>query len=193
MLARKDIRTMDKRYEANRRVKKSIINALFDLMDSKNFSEITITEIVSKAGVARQSYYRNFDSKESIIEEFFDMFHKEILEEIKEKEIRSLGYDFVTALLSALLKYKSQILKLNQSNFTRFNLEMIDQYIEAAAGDMSSTSIDRYILYYFAGAIYNTAINWLENGAVESREEMAAAICKFKAESISDIDIQGQL
>ncbi|MGC4018400.1 MAG: hypothetical protein QM793_03665 [Muricomes sp.] len=46
---------MDKRYEANKRVKKNIIDALFRLIQKKNFSEISITDMVTEAGVARQS------------------------------------------------------------------------------------------------------------------------------------------
>ena len=48
-------------------VKESITQALLILMESKDFQKITITEIVNKAGVARMSFYRNYDSKEDVI------------------------------------------------------------------------------------------------------------------------------
>lgn len=56
---------MDKRKEANIRVKSSIVDALFMLMKRKPISEITVTEIIKKAGVARVSFYRNYTSKHS--------------------------------------------------------------------------------------------------------------------------------
>ena len=37
---------MDKRKEANLRVKKNITEALFALMDKKDFSNITVTDII---------------------------------------------------------------------------------------------------------------------------------------------------
>lgn len=58
---------MDKRKEANLHIKNSIVGALIDLMREKNFESITVSEITTRAGVSRVSYYRNFDSKEDIL------------------------------------------------------------------------------------------------------------------------------
>lgn len=58
---------MDKRKEANRRVKESITTTLLHLLNQKSISEISISEIISKAGVARASFYRNYSSKENVI------------------------------------------------------------------------------------------------------------------------------
>lgn len=57
----------DKRYEANRLVKQKIGRALTKLMDTKPFSDISVTEIVETAGVARASYYRNFKDRKSVV------------------------------------------------------------------------------------------------------------------------------
>lgn len=57
----------DKRYIENMRVKKSIQTALFSLMQKKKFSEIRVADIISVAGVAKASYYRNFSSIENVI------------------------------------------------------------------------------------------------------------------------------
>ena len=54
---------MDKRKEENIRVKKSITEALLKLMHEKSFSDISITEIIRSAKVARASFYRNYDFK----------------------------------------------------------------------------------------------------------------------------------
>lgn len=51
-----------------------IIDALFILMSRKKFEAISITEIAIKAGVTRVSFYRNFNSKEEVIEKWiFDI------------------------------------------------------------------------------------------------------------------------
>ena len=49
---------MDKRLELNLEVKNSIAKALFILLNKKTIYEITILELVQKAGVARASFYR---------------------------------------------------------------------------------------------------------------------------------------
>lgn len=52
----------DKRYIENMRVKRSIQDALFSLMEKKKVSEIRVSDIISVSGVAKASYYRNFSS-----------------------------------------------------------------------------------------------------------------------------------
>ena len=59
---------MDKRKEANLRVKRNIVRALIELMQKKNYSDISVSEITALAGVSRISYYRNYDSKEDILD-----------------------------------------------------------------------------------------------------------------------------
>lgn len=41
--------------------------ALVKLMESKNFYDIRISEIINKAGISRATFYRNFNSKEDIV------------------------------------------------------------------------------------------------------------------------------
>ena len=180
---------MDKRVEANLRVKQSIVNALFDLLGEKNITEISVQDIVKRAKVARQSYYRNFSSKEEIIDEFFHFIHLDMLSTLRENHIHSLNYNFIFYYLNILLKHREKLLILYRHQFVQHSLETINRFVEEAAGDMPYNSIDRYLLYYFAGAMYNTAMNWLRNGAVESCESVAQAICKFMSFDLNSMDL----
>ena len=65
-----------------KRVKKRIAEGLFALLRKKDFSEITVTDIVREADVARASYYRNFDSKEQIIEAAMDDLRDQLLGDV---------------------------------------------------------------------------------------------------------------
>ncbi|MFT9818903.1 TetR/AcrR family transcriptional regulator [Lysinibacillus sp. NPDC056185] len=61
------------------RSRKIIINTLLELMKVKEYSEITITEIVIKAQLARKTFYRNFKSKDDVLNEYVDyLFNKYI-------------------------------------------------------------------------------------------------------------------
>ena len=55
--------------EVNRITKDSIQEALVYLLSKKNINDISVTEIVNKAGVSRTAYYRNYQSKEDILKE----------------------------------------------------------------------------------------------------------------------------
>ena len=51
--------------ESSEYTKHYIALALFKLMEKMDFKDITITEIVKKAGVGRATFYRNFPDKEA--------------------------------------------------------------------------------------------------------------------------------
>lgn len=58
---------MDKRKTENLRVKKNITVVLLNLLEEKSISEISVSEIIRRAGVARASFYRNYSTKENVI------------------------------------------------------------------------------------------------------------------------------
>ena len=80
----KESGTVDKRKEENLRVKINITNTLFRLMEQKSLAEITITELVKGAGVARASFYRNYESKEDVlvtlIRDVLELFRRNVKE-----------------------------------------------------------------------------------------------------------------
>lgn len=167
---------MDKRKVENARVKRNIEDAFFSLLKSKNFSEITITDLVRKSGVSRNSYYRNFDSKEDIIKEFILRLRTEIdiaFEHSAETFGDKLSHQALTVHLSYYLKEKHNLLLLYENGFGSLMLDEANRYIEEALGDMPCSSIDRYNLYFTSGAIFNAMMQWLKNGAKESPSEMA--------------------
>ncbi len=54
-----------------------IAEALLLLMKDKNYNDITIGEITERAGVNRSTYYRHFETKESIIQFYLDSIMEE--------------------------------------------------------------------------------------------------------------------
>lgn len=170
---------MDKRKEANLRVKAHITEALFSLMREKSFSDISVTEIIKKAKVARASYYRNFSSKEEVLTQLIDG----VLEDFK----RISGFDhsnyrsFRIVRISFLyfLEYGNYILDMYYSGFTAKLLEQLNQFHEINAGIMPLHSIEKYSLYMYIGALFNTGIMWLQSGARESADDIAKAFCRY--------------
>ncbi|MDD7738833.1 MAG: TetR/AcrR family transcriptional regulator [Fusicatenibacter sp.] len=176
---------MDKRMIENARVKKSIEDAFFTLLKEKNFSEITVTDLVKKSGVARTSYYRNFDSKEDIIKEYIQRLREEI-DSAFENSVKIFGEKMniqtLTIHISYYLKEMHNILLLYENGFGTLMLDETNHYIEEAYGDMSCSSIERYRLYFTSGAIFNTMIQWLKTGAKEAPGEIAQIMMGMLAE-----------
>jgi AcrR family transcriptional regulator len=176
---------MSRGAQENARVKKDITEAVFVLLKSKEFSEITVTDIVTEAKVARASYYRNFETKETIVEGFIDSIYQELAVTTDGEPNFNTFYSYEMLVqrfehsLTCLLQKKSYILALYKNGFGSLVLEIMNHYIEEVAGDMPRTSIERYKLYFVAGAAFNVLIKWLEGGAVESPREMAKACAGF--------------
>ena len=49
-----------------------MVSALMQLLEDKPLSAISVTELTEKAGVSRMTYYRNYQSKEEIFQDYLD-------------------------------------------------------------------------------------------------------------------------
>ena len=66
---------MQKSKSHNRQVQRTkswIFDALMLLMDKKPYAKITVSDIADKAGIARPTFYRNFDDKDEVVLEYLN-------------------------------------------------------------------------------------------------------------------------
>lgn len=154
---------MDKRKEENLRVKINITHTLFHLMQTKSLSEITITELVKGAGVARASFYRNYDSKEDVlvtlIRDVLELFRRNV----KDCPEGLYAYDNILLSFQYFDRYRNYVLDLCRSGFSLLILEELNHFHESMEGTMPSSSTERYALYMYIGALFNTAVTWLSD------------------------------
>jgi len=61
-----------------RSVTTDITDALFELLKAKELPQITVTELIRKAGVCRASFYRNFYLTEDVIRQYGTALYEEI-------------------------------------------------------------------------------------------------------------------
>ena len=169
---------MDKRIEENLRVKRLIVNAFFTLLAKSDLESISISEVTRVAKVSRMAYYRNFNSKFDIIDFYLD--------DILDEQMASLNYnvnfwseEYGRAFFQSMRKHRERILLLNQMGLDGIFLKKFSAANEEFIGDMPQNSIERYNLYYAAGAAYNGTIEWLKDGCRESVEEMTQSLGKF--------------
>lgn len=164
---------MDKRKEANLRVKQNITLALLNLLRRKSISEISVTEIIQEAGVARASFYRNYNSKESVLTtlilDILDSYRKKM----KSEPDNFYTYENVRMSFQYFYRYREYALDLHYFGYGSLVLKMLNDFHEEVAGTMPHNSIERYKVYIYMGAFYNTVMTWIGNGAQESVDEMA--------------------
>ncbi len=163
---------MDKRKKENLRVKKSIAGALLRLLDEKSISQITISEIISAAGVARSSFYRNYTSKENVITTLISDILEEYRANMKSDGDNVYTYENIRMGFEFFSHFERLVLDLHRFGYGSIILSMMNQFHEDIAGNMPHTSISRYELYIYIGALYNTALMWLMTGKNESVDEI---------------------
>lgn len=177
---------MDKRKQARQMVRGRIVEALLDLIAEKPYSEITVTEIVHRAGVARQSYYRNFSGKEEVIEEFFEELRREGVELLR-KEQPVDAQQWVTLILGLQKSRGKGILCLHRAGLSNLCIGIINRFAEEIIGDMPASSVEKYKIYCYSGMVFNVSLTWLLAGAKESPEELARIICNFRADEVLNV------
>ncbi|MBQ1334087.1 MAG: TetR/AcrR family transcriptional regulator [Clostridia bacterium] len=152
---------MDKRKEANLRVKKAITDSVFELMKKADLREISVTDIIKRAGVARVSFYRNYCSKEDVLIKLV----RDVLDEFRDTADYDLSNvytpEHIRRCLAYFKKYGSYIVNLHKCGYGAMILSELNAFHESIAGSMPFNSADRYRLYTFVGALYNSAVVWL--------------------------------
>lgn len=186
------MRADDKRRIAHERVRKSLIEAFLELLETKRFSQITVSELAERAGVSRESYYRNYNSMEAIVDSIFERIHAEAIAKAEAQQITSFGYDLVLVILEVLHKHRIEIVTLNENGFVGENLMIINDYLERISGTMPCSSIERYLPSLFAGSLYSVVLQWLQDGARESCEEMADFICSHCSVDALTVEFERQ-
>ncbi|MBS7996098.1 TetR/AcrR family transcriptional regulator [Streptococcus suis] len=148
----------------NLRAKDFIVQALFKLIDSKNYDDITITDIAKIAGVTRISFYRNFESKEDILRQEMKKRFDDMQGVGKPTDTIGSMFDFFNQnkdLISALFKSKKEVLLLELTE----TVDIKQLPIEAAY----SIATVSYLLLGWANA-------WYQRGMIDSTEEILKRI-----------------
>lgn len=168
--------------ELNLLTKEAIFTALMQLMEKKDYNDISITEIAERAGVSRMAYYRNYNSKEDIIIKEMDRIFKEYVDDVLHKYHEDFGSLYVE-FFRHFRNYHSMVEMLIKADLTYLILDQFDSYINFVEKTFFSkflpNGVDKYELYYAAGGIYKVLIEWIKGGMKESDEEMAEILQKL--------------
>ncbi len=146
-----------------------ITNSLFELMKVKPYNDISITEITDKAKVNRVSFYRNFTSKEDIIDKWIKSTTQNFLSKSDISYQKDSTIDYFTKLFSHLEKYKTEAMLIYKANL--FNL--LKNEFDNNLINLHKKEYSNYKSYFLAGGIFNVYYFWLINGCKETPYQVA--------------------
>ncbi len=165
--------------ESNIFTKDCIRTALLSLMAVKIFEQITVTEIIKKAGVSRGGFYRNYQSKEEVLQEICEDLFKYILGFVTEHKFyvnpRQWYIDFFKNIAENQKGYrllmnaqapKNMVLKFDEERILR-ELQRDDSVLE------------HYRAIALSKALAEIIFVWVRNGTKETPEEMAAMMLEI--------------
>ena len=170
---------MKSKNETNRLVKECISTALLELMKSKDFDSITITDITQKAGVSRMAYYRNYSSKEDILDQYMDEIGTAIHEKIAKGITRSRLQEYYQSLFEQLGAHRDLVVSTHRAHLAELILRHINKNMALTFPPDSGETKARYRHFYLAGAFYNVLMQWIRSGMHESSAEMARICCEM--------------
>lgn len=142
--------------EANQLTRECIETALLLLLEHKSFESITITELTQKAGVSRPAFYRNYDSKEAILQHIAIPILEEIVALFQVPNCHHNPKHYLQFF---------DIIKTHQTKL-RIYLSHIDKIPFSFFNENDETvSIEDYYYYRTGTMIYfSMAKDWLEKG-----------------------------
>ncbi len=159
------------------RSKRLITEALLEIMEEVPFAKISIRDIVDKAGLTRQTFYHNFESKEDVLihklDDLFDGFFQYLIDN-KVADCENIvkfyfrywqnNADFLKLLIKNNLVY---ILELRYPEYFK-----IVQLVYLRDKNISQIEAE-YIYAFVSGAVINLLITWINGGQVMTPKEMA--------------------
>ena len=164
--------------ESKRITRECIESALILLLECKSFSEISISELVKRSGVSRTAFYRNYQSKEDVLQCALGDVVNAILDKLS---LDPQSEVFWTVLFREVKEYHPAIRLLLNAGLGNVLLEQITAH--ALKREKSSSTEVRYGAILWAGAVYNVLINWVMSGAKESVENMAKICMRISSNS----------
>lgn len=152
-------------------MKSFIAESLLFLLQQRPFEEITVGEIVQKAGVNRSTYYRHFERKEDIILYFLDCLSEDILEWDDEK-----SPEFKEHLINVYQHYynhKERMMTIYKNGLSSLLLDVLKKNL--SANETENENLDmQYDIAFHIGGTFNHFLLWLSRDMADTPEEMAS-------------------
>ena len=163
-------------------VKKRMADAFVDMLSQKSYANITVTDIVNTAQVARVSFYRNFNSISDVVDYITDELANEFIDKIlpvlnsnDENKWREFLFDFINNALNNRGKIEAINLQNTAVLFSHLNTKM-QMYVNV---NSNKTISDKYTSYVKACLINNVVKKWIDDGMVETPEEIINYLMSF--------------
>lgn len=166
------------------RSRKEITEALLKLMELYPYNEISVKQIILETDLARRTFYRNYESKEDVLDSVITDKITEYAEELALNPASPLDviFSFCEKNRSFLMLLHKNgllyllLLKLN-TMIPMFNqvTDKSNSMFAQVVGDLEPD----YLIAFNVGAIWNVIFKWVDRGMTDSADEIKGTIEEY--------------
>ena len=153
--------------ESNKVTREALPIAMIKLMGKTPFEKITISDVTKRAGVSRAAFYRNYESKEALVEEICQPVFTKLITSMDSEQFVSDRREWYAVFFRSIRE--------NRECFQIYldaHLQISDQFMLDALNP-ASTVQEHYVHAAREGAFVSILTDWFRSGMRETPEEMA--------------------
>lgn len=155
--------------ERNKYVIHQIISATLILFQDKKWQEISISEIITKAEVSRNSFYRNFENKEDILKKHLKDLSESWFSAVTGQNDLSFS-EKLKSIFSHCEDNKVFYQRLNEQGLLYLFKDIMTDSMDLTP---ESTAMEAYMKSYVIYMLYGWVETWLNRGMKESAEDIS--------------------
>ncbi len=158
--------------ESNRLTREALEISLMQLLEKKELAKITISELVHRAGVSRAAFYRNYSSKEQMLEEIFGKTVQKIMDKLGQFNLRTELYQ-VWIILFKEAKKEARLISLAMDyNLEKYLTQAVFNFLEKR--QQSKREASSYIHSFWSSALVSVLSKWIKDGMQVPAEKIAS-------------------
>ena len=164
------------------KTKKILYETLIELMKTKTFEEIKVSDICTKALINRSTFYAHYDDKYELLLEFINSLKEEFINELsKNKNIlntREYYLEMIRLFLDHIENKKDIYNAIMINNRNSIMMDILssvanNEIIKKMESSNISTKVPANIIAkFYLGGVLNLGIEWLRDTNKYSKEEI---------------------
>jgi AcrR family transcriptional regulator len=152
------------------------------LMEKKEYDKISVTEICRMAGLDRRTFYRNFISKNDVLEQYIKQLQDEYIQSFSAMD-EPCQYTAARVFFEFWSRHLSFIRSMKKSGLIDFAFQRFEKFTkehsELLMGDDVRGLPLEYVFAYRIGGFWNVMLTWASQDKVLSPDEMAAIVIQL--------------
>ena len=158
--------------ESNRLTREALEISLMQLLEKKELAKITISELVHRAGVSRAAFYRNYSSKEQMLEEIFGKTVQKIMDKLGQFNLRTELYQVWIILFKEAKKEARLISLAVDYNLEKYLTQAVFNVLEKRQQSKREASSD--IHSFWSSDLVSVLSKWIKDGMQVPAEKIAS-------------------